>query len=214
MATLKSRKGPVRKSSGARSVSAPKLILLYVVIMAVSLALTTLWLRTRHTGQGAVSTQVLGAQVHPFQLPDLVSGKTISLGDYLGKQDVVLVSYMGWFCPGCQQLLVELQGRQGDFNRRGSQLLVLGSKPESDAFVRDRIAKYGLTYPLLYDEGTLVTKQIGLWSDMMDMPWMGYFVIDKSGHIAAANFQLSEADGAGPANVNEILAAVDRLGGS
>src|SRR6266542_3812187 len=144
---------------------------------------------------------IAGEQIQPFQLPDLASGRNFSLTDYLGKQDIALVSYMGWFCPGCQQLLVELQGRQAEFSRRNAALVVLGSKPESAAFVRDRIAKYAISYPLVYDEGTSATKQIGLWSDMMQMPWMGYLVIDKSGRVVTANLQLSEADGAAPANV-------------
>jgi flagellar basal body-associated protein FliL len=39
----------------------------------------------------------VGHQVQPFQLPDVISGITFSLDDYLGKEDVVLVSYMGFF---------------------------------------------------------------------------------------------------------------------
>ncbi len=35
--------------------------------------------------------------VQAFALPDVVSGKTFSLADYLGKKDIVVVSYMGFF---------------------------------------------------------------------------------------------------------------------
>lgn len=35
--------------------------------------------------------------VEPFSLPDARTGKMFSLGDYLGTQDIVIVSYMGRF---------------------------------------------------------------------------------------------------------------------
>jgi hypothetical protein len=38
-----------------------------------------------------------GQPVQAFELPDVVSGKTFSLADYLGKKDIVVVSYMGFF---------------------------------------------------------------------------------------------------------------------
>jgi hypothetical protein len=49
--------------------------------------------------QGSMGTPEAktGQQVEAFALPDVVSGETFSLADYLGKQDIVLVSYMGFF---------------------------------------------------------------------------------------------------------------------
>lgn len=80
------------------------------------------------------------------------------------------------------------------------------------AKARDR----GITYPLLYDESTDVTRALGLWSDHMQMPWMGYLIIDRSGRVVASELQLSESKGAAPKNVDEILAALDgaREGGA
>jgi peroxiredoxin len=151
-----------------------------------------------------------GQQVESFQLPEVISGKTFSLADYLGKKDIVLVSYMGFFCVGCDELLVELQGRQVDFAQRDAQLVVLGSLPESMDTAKNDAEQRGLTYPLVYDAETNVTKKLGLWSDMMEMPWMGYMIIDKSGQVAGSDLQLSEAKGAAPANVDEILAALQQ----
>ena len=45
--------------------------------------------------------------------------------------------------------------------------MVLGSKPESAKLALDQIARYGITYTLLYDADTSVTKDIGLWSYSM-----------------------------------------------
>ncbi len=86
--------------------------------------------------------------------------------------------------------------------------MVLGSLPESMDLAKQSANQRGITYTLLRDPDTNVTKKLGLWSDMMDMPWMGYMIIDKSGRVAASDLQLSEAKGAAPATVDTILAAL------
>ena len=110
---------------------------------------------------------------------------------------------------GCEELLVELQGRQKEFEDRDALLVVLGSLPESADTARREAETRGITYPLLYDAETAVTKELGLWSDHMEMPWMGYLIIDKPGRVAASELQLDEAKGAAPKNVDTILAALD-----
>ncbi len=86
--------------------------------------------------------------------------------------------------------------------------MVLGSLPESMDVAKQSASQRGITYTLLRDPDKNITKKLGLWSDMMDMPWMGYLIIDKSGRVAASDLQLSEAKGAGPATVDAILAAL------
>lgn len=151
----------------------------------------------------------LGAAVKSVELEDSRSGQMFDLGQYLGKRDVVIVAYMGEFCPGCSELIGELQKRAGDFEAANAQLVVLGY--ETGKIGRDTAAKHGVTaYPLL-QEGTpyTFTRSIGMWSDMMEMPWMGYVIVGASGRIVAGEQTgLSEARGAAPANVDKILAAV------
>jgi len=110
---------------------------------------------------------------------------------------------------GCEELLVELQGRQKEFEERGALLVVLGSLPESTETARREAQRRGITYPLLYDAETSVTRDLGLWSDHMEMPWMGYLILDKSGRVVARELQLDESKGAGPKNVDRILAALE-----
>lgn len=86
--------------------------------------------------------------------------------------------------------------------------MVLGSLPESVDVAKQNASQRGITYTLLRDPDTNITKKLGLWSDMMDMPWMGYLVIDKSGRVAGSDLQLSEAKGAAPATVDTILTAL------
>ncbi len=66
---------------------------------AVSLAAVAIgafvWFATQ--GMGNSKAPEAGQPVQAFELPDVVSGKTFSLADYLGKKDIVIVSYMGFF---------------------------------------------------------------------------------------------------------------------
>ena len=39
----------------------------------------------------------IGRPAEQFTLPDIVSGEEVSLSDYLGKEDIVVVGYMGFF---------------------------------------------------------------------------------------------------------------------
>lgn len=48
----------------------------------------------RMGGEGSIP---IGGQVEAFELPDVASGDTFSLADHLGKQDIVIVGYMGFF---------------------------------------------------------------------------------------------------------------------
>jgi len=67
-----------------------------IALIAAAMA-GVVWLRVV-TGQRAGDKTVsLGEPLRSFQLPDLVHNRTFSLADDLGKREVVIVSYMGWF---------------------------------------------------------------------------------------------------------------------
>lgn len=85
----------IRRRSRTPRRSSRKVLLLAVVALALAASVGVGWLLTK----GAMDEPRVanGEPVSPFQLPDLVSGRTYSLGEYLGKQEIVVVSYMGWF---------------------------------------------------------------------------------------------------------------------
>lgn len=151
----------------------------------------------------------MGATVQAVKLEDSRTGQMFDLGEYIGKRDTVIVAYMGEFCLGCSELVGELQRRAGDFDAANASLVVLGY--ETGETGRSTAAKHAITsYPLL-QEGSpnTFTRSIGMWSDMMNMPFMGYVIIDETGKIVAGEqASLSEARGAAPANVDEVLAAL------
>ena len=104
---------------------------------------------------------------------------------------------------------MELQRRQDEFTERGARLVVIGSEPEPIDLAAREAARRGIDYPLLYDRDQTVTRRLGLWSDRMEMPFMGYVIVDALGRVAASEQVLGEQPGAGGTNVDEILEALD-----
>lgn len=154
----------------------------------------------------------IGKNVNAVQLEDSRTGEMFDLGQYIGKKDVVVVAYMGEFCPGCSELVGELERRAADFEAADAAVVGLGY--EIGQTGQNTATKHSVqSYPLLQEgKPNTFTRSIGMWSDMMGMPFMGYVVIDKSGNIVAGDqTSLSESPGAARRNVDKLLAA---LGGA
>jgi peroxiredoxin len=180
-----------------------------VAVGAIVLVAGWFWLNSRGTSMQPEAAVPVGKQVSAVKLEDSRTGQMFDLGQYLGKKDIVLVAYMGEFCPGCSELVGELQRRSSEFDAADAQLVVLGYEVGQTG--RDTAAKHGVTsYPLLQEgEPNTFTKSIGMWSDMMGMPWMGYVIIDKTGKIVSGEqMGLSEARGAASRNIDKLLAAL------
>jgi peroxiredoxin len=176
---------------------------------AIVLVVGWIWLSNRGMNMQSEASVPVGKQVNAVQLEDSRTGQMFDLGQYVGKKDIVLVAYMGEFCPGCSELVGELQQRAAEFETANAQLVVLGYEVGQTG--RDTAAKHSVTsYPLLQEgKPNTFTRSIGMWSEMMGMPWMGYVIIDKSGKIASGEqMGLSEARGAAPKNVDKLLSAL------
>ena len=158
--------------------------------------------------EGAVP---VGRQVSAVSLEDSRTGQTFDLAQYVGEKETVIVAYMGEFCLGCSELVGELQKRAPEFAATNANLVVLGY--ETGQAGKNTATKHGITsYPLLQEGAPhTFTKSIGMWSDMMGMPFMGYVIVDKAGKIVGGEqTSLSEARGAAPANVDQLLKALSK----
>lgn len=194
-----------------------RLFVALAIMGAFVLVAGFVWLNGRGGGMSGGGVPI-GARVQAPSLEDSRTGKMFDLSQDIGKKDVVVVSYMGDFCLGCRELLVALQQRAPDFAAADADVVALGY--ETGDTGRQTAASRGITaYPLLQEGGGhSFTKSLGMWSDMMGMPYMGYVIIDKNGTILAGQqASLSEQPGDANANVDQILsalAATRRAGGA
>lgn len=105
----------------------------------------------------------LGTPAADFQLPDVVSGKTVSLGDFAG-QKALLVMFISRHCPYVQHVKGELARLGKDYAGRPLGIVALSSNyvvqypDDAPARLKEMAAELGLNYPICYDETQEVAR--------------------------------------------------------
>jgi peroxiredoxin len=105
----------------------------------------------------------LGTQAPDFQLPDVISGRTISLKDFQNKKGL-LVLFICQHCPYVQHIKQEL-GRLGkDYAAKDIALVAISSN-DADNYPDDSPAELkkfaqaeSFNFPFAYDESQAVAK--------------------------------------------------------
>ncbi len=121
-----------------------------------------------------------------FTISDL-QGQRVSLSDYQGKNNVVLVFMRGLSCPFCRAQLERLRADFEGFYRRDAEILVIA--PDS----RERVWKYwqekDLPFTALPDPSHHVADRYDQevnWLKLGRMPAL--MVVDKGGYIHLAHY--------------------------
>jgi peroxiredoxin Q/BCP len=128
----------------------------------------------------------VGALAPAFALP-ASGGRTISLGDFKGKQAVVLYFYPRADTPGCTKQACGFRDGLADFDR--AKVAVLGVSPDPVKAVEKFTKKFDLNFPLLADEDHAVCDKYGVWVEksMYGKRYWGAarttFVIGKDGRV-------------------------------
>jgi peroxiredoxin Q/BCP len=132
---------------------------------------------------------VLGAgrSAPKFKLP-ASSGKTIELGEFTGKKQVVLYFYPKADTPGCTKEACGFRDALSDYDR--ANVAVLGISPDPVQDVAAFATKFHLNFPLLADADHAVAQEYGVWQEKQNYgkTYWGVvrttFVIGKDGKIA------------------------------
>ena len=105
----------------------------------------------------------LGTSAPEFRLPDVVSGKTITLDRFLGKRGL-LVIFLSRHCPYVQHVKEEL-GRIGrEFTVRGIGIVAISSNDVSNypddapAMLKEMAREAHFNFPVCYDESQETAK--------------------------------------------------------
>ena len=131
---------------------------------------------------------VVGTKAPTFDLPAHPEGR-YKLGQFNGKQNVVLYFYPRDDTPGCTTEACGFRDLFGQFQT--ADTVVLGVSTDSVKSHEKFATKFSLPFPLLADESHEVTEKYGVWveKNMYGKKSMGIqratFLIDKSGKIAA-----------------------------
>ncbi len=120
-------------------------------------------------------------------------GKTYSLSQYHGKQNVVLVFYPGDDTPTCTKQLCDYRDGWGRFQQFNAAILGIST---NDMRAHQEFAeKHDFPFPLLEDPGMKLCKEYGvlMLGGLLKVANRAVFIIDKEGivryrHIEALPF--------------------------
>jgi peroxiredoxin len=101
----------------------------------------------------------VGMQVEDFRLTDL-DGNQQSLSQYRGK--IVLLNFWATWCKPCTTEMPAMQASYDKLRDKGFVVLAV-NELEDDAKVREHIAQYGHTFPVLMDRDNKVANQFGVF---------------------------------------------------
>lgn len=105
----------------------------------------------------------LGTQAPEFSLPDVVSGKTISLDTFEGK-NAILVMFICRHCPYVKHIQNELARIGKAYGGKGVGIVAITSNdavahPEdSPSSTREMALELGFTFPVCFDESQEIAK--------------------------------------------------------
>lgn len=99
----------------------------------------------------------LGTKAPDFRLPDVVSGRTVSLEDFAGAK-ALLVMFICRHCPFVKHVEGELARIGRDYAESGLGIVAISSNDaethpdDAPDGLREQSERLGLTFPYLYDE--------------------------------------------------------------
>jgi peroxiredoxin len=109
-------------------------------------------------------------------------GQPISLSEYRGHKNVVLVFYPLAFSPGCSHQLPEVQTHIARFRELDAE--VLGISVDSWYANQEFARKLNLSFPLLSDFDHAATTAYGVLMPEKRYSGRALFVVDKQGQVA------------------------------
>jgi peroxiredoxin len=153
----------------------------------------------------------LGTSAPDFALPDVVSGKTISLDTFRDK-NVLLVMFICHHCPFVKHVKSELARLGRDYVAKSVGVVAISSNDpaissdDSPEGLKRMAAEWGLTFPVCYDETQEVAKSYAAACTP------DFYVFGRDRRLAYRG----QLDDSRPSNLNpitgaELRSAIDAL---
>jgi peroxiredoxin len=105
----------------------------------------------------------LGTEAPAFNLPDVTTGREVSLADFAGRKGL-LVMFISRHCPYVQHVKDELAQLGRDFVERGLGIVavsandIIGYPDDAPERLKELADELGLNYPVCFDESQETAK--------------------------------------------------------
>lgn len=153
----------------------------------------------------------LGMAAPDFHLPDVVSGKTVSLADFSGR-DALLVMFICRHCPYVVHVQAELSRLGRSYQTRNVGVLAVSANDaaaypdDSPKELQRQAAEQSFVFPYLYDESQSVARAFGAACTP------DFFLFDKSLRLVYRGQLDDSRPGNGkPVTGRDLRAALDAL---
>ena len=153
----------------------------------------------------------LGTTAPEFALPDVVSGKTMTLGDFADSK-ALLVMFICRHCPFVKHIEQELARLGRDYARPDVAMVAISANdaaeypddaPES---LKEMAEQLGLSFPFLYDESQSVAKAYSAACTP------DFFLFDQSRKLVyRGQLDDSRPESGIPVNGKDLRAAIDAV---
>jgi peroxiredoxin len=158
------------------------------------------------------STMVdLGTAAPDFELPDVVSGQTISLGTFAGKKGM-LCMFLSRHCPFVQHIQEELARIGRDYTEKGLGIVAVSANdvanyPEdAPDKLKEMAQRLGFTFPFCYDESQKVSQAYSAACTP------DFFLFDEKRHLAyRGQLDDSRPGNDKPVDGHDLRAAIDAV---
>lgn len=147
----------------------------------------------------------IGQRAPDFKLKG-PGGQFVTLSEYAGKKNVVLVFYPMAFSGVCSHQLPEIQKALPVLDTLDA--VVMGISVDSH-FANGAFAQQlGLTFPLLSDFKRKTSEAYGVLISEAGFAWRSVFVVDKAGRVAYKDLSAEPGD---PARIPSIARLTEAL---
>lgn len=152
----------------------------------------------------------LGTSAPAFSLPDVTTGRPVSLEDFSGKP-ALLVMFICKHCPYVVHVREELARLGRDYSASGLAIAAISSNDvaaypdDSPANLKQMAAEAGFTFPLLFDE----TQEVARAYDAVCTP--DFFLFDHDRHLVYRGQLDDSRPSRGTADGRDLRAAIDAV---
>jgi peroxiredoxin (alkyl hydroperoxide reductase subunit C) len=157
---------------------------------------------------GSTATPEIGQAAPDFKLKG-PGGQPVTLSEYKGQKNVVLVFYPLAFSRVCSHQLPGVQKVVPEIEASGG--VVLGISVDSHYSNEAFAQKLGLTFPLLSDWDHEVSKAYGVFLDDKRYSDRATFIVDRGGTIAYQDVAEAVHDPARIPGVDSVVAKLKEL---
>lgn len=153
----------------------------------------------------------LGTTAPNFLLPNVLSGKTLSL-DSLKSDQGTVVMFICNHCPYVQHIITKIVEVAKDYQAKGIAFIAISSNDvqnypaDSPDKMKENAITHGFTFPYLYDESQAIAKAY----DAACTP--DFFVFDKQlACVYRGRFDDATPGNKSPVTGKDLTAALDNL---